>query len=324
MEYLIDTNIAYYLSDLNFNFDSNFDIHKFKKDDTSKIISSISILELYLKNNIKDFKIILKGLYNNNIGIVVYGNNLKENIKPTIKKLYTKPKSYLIRMINYLKERYLYFISINIMYLGLLIGAMYTGLLELKSKKIKLKEFTFNFICFRNNEDVLNLIKESINKYFSSSSKEDCDNIFYNVRVLTIMAIANYKDKINGINNKVETFSSLENIELNCYQLMRETCGELNIRSRAIIDRFNKCLGDSPLDFSGLKQIVEYCFLQNKLNWNDFADFTIIRIAEKIGDCSAITSDKIWQEFIKTYSKVNDCANLSYNTLLKFYKKVGY
>ena len=53
MDYLIDTNIAYYLADI--SKDINFDIESFRKDETPKLISSISVLELYLKNDLKKF-----------------------------------------------------------------------------------------------------------------------------------------------------------------------------------------------------------------------------------------------------------------------------
>lgn len=104
MEYIIDTNIAYYLAELS-PCDKNFNISKFKLDNNFKFISSISLLELYIKykNRLDIFKKIVKSLADNNIGIMVYGHNINNNLSLTCKKLYTKPKSYLKNFLLFTK-----------------------------------------------------------------------------------------------------------------------------------------------------------------------------------------------------------------------------
>lgn len=46
MDYVIDTNIAYYLLNYCGSKDKNFDLENFKKDKTSKVITSLSLLEI--------------------------------------------------------------------------------------------------------------------------------------------------------------------------------------------------------------------------------------------------------------------------------------
>lgn len=322
MDYLIDTNIAYYLAGI--SKDVNFDIESFKKDETSKLISSISVLELYLKNDLKIFRKIMRQLNIHKIGLVIYGNGINYNDKSSLKKLAYKPKSYIMRTIKYFEEIYLYTISKNIMYLGFLIGGVYCFLLELKNTNRKIKEVDFDFISFKNNESiVIENIKQSIRKYFKTRNKKDRDTIYEHARFLTIMAIASYKcrndDEKVKIQNEKKLFDKLINMDLNCHELMQEVCKKRGLKPKFIIQKFETSLKCDTLDFSGLKDVVESIFIDNTLDWNDFGDFTLVNIAERIGNCAYLTSDKHWQDFLKSYSVSNKCANLSYTAICKFY-----
>lgn len=323
MDYIIDTNIAYYLSNL--SKDENFDINLFKKDKTSKLISSISVLEIYLHYDLETFRHIMKKLNENKIGIVIYGNGINYNNNISLKKLSNKPKSYITRIIKYFESIYLYTISKNIMYLGFLAGGLYCYLLELKDSNKKLKELNLDFISFKTSEPiVLEYIQKDIKKYFETRKKEDCDAIYSHSRLLVLMSIASYKCKNydTSIRYKYEQeeFEKIVNMELDCFGLMQETCKKRGFKSSDIIKKFYEDLGNSTLDFFGLKSVVEFLFLNDKLDWNDFVDFTLINIAERIGDCAYITSDTIWQNFIKHFSNVNHCAYLSHQAIMKFYK----
>lgn len=325
MDYLIDTNIAYYLADI--SKDINFDIESFRKDETPKLISSISVLELYLKNDLKKFRKIMEHLNIYRIDLVVYGNEINYNDKITLKKLACKPKSYINRTIKYFEEIYLYTVSKNIMYLGFLIGGLYCFLLELKNTNKKIKELDFDFICFKNNEAiVIENIKQSIRKYFKTCNRNDSNAIYEHARFLTIMSISSYNcrndDEKVKIKNEQKMFDKLIDLDLNCYKLMQEVCKKRGLKPKIIIQKFETSLKCDALDFSGLKDVVESIFIDNTLDWNDFGDFTLVNIAERIGHCAYITSDKHWQNFLKRYSASNKCANLSYTAICKFYKNM--
>lgn len=324
MDYLIDTNIAYYLAGI--SNDKNFEIDKFKKDETSKLISSISVLEIYLHNDLDTFRRIMNILYKNKIGIVIFGNNINYNDKVSLQKLANKPKSYIIRIIKYFEEIYLYTISKNVMYLGFLIGGLYCFLLELKDSNKKLKESNLDFISFQTSEPiVIEFIKNDIRKYFKTRKKEDCEAIYGHTRLLTIMSIVSYKCKDYDISirhtEEQKMFENIKNIELDCFGLMNETCKKRNFKNIDIMKKFYNSLGNGNLDLSGLKSVVEFLFLKDKLNWNDFADFTLINIAEKMGNCAYLTSDVVWQDFLRYYSSSNKCAEISYQAICKFYNK---
>lgn len=316
---LIDTNIAYYLSGI--SNDRNFNIELFKKDKSPKLISSISLIEIYLKNNIKDFKNIMKILYENKINAVIYGININTHENITIKKLFVKPNSYIVRIMSYLKEIYSGCLARNLVYLGFLIGAMYVYLLELYETDIKPNKLKFDFVCLNKSEnEIIDLLKKDIDRYFLTKDTRDLNFIFMHVRNLTLMAIVEYKYK-NDKRDKVQIFEEVKRIDLDCYKLMQDTCKKRNLKVSYIINQFDKCFGKFNLDFAGIKNIVEYFFLTDRFQWNDFDDFMIISVAEKIKNCSVLTSDKHWQKFIKFYADKNNCANLSAQTLLKFYKK---
>lgn len=326
MDYLIDTNIVYYLTGL--SEDKNFLIEDFINDSTPKIISSISIIELYLKYDIKTFREIMKKLDNYKLHLIIYGDNVNYNENVSLKKLSTKPTSYLKRILAYFEKISVDYIAKNIMYLGFLIGGMYTYLLKIKKGGKKIKDYDFIYIGLKDKEKILlDMIKKDILQYYSTRKEEDCNKIFGNVRNIILMAIADYlynknKDRISK--KSEDYFHRICNIKLNCHKLMVTVCKAKNLKAKDIINKFYLSFNlSTKLNFNGLENIVKYLFLNNKLEWNDFSDFTIINIAEKLTNCAIITSDKSKQEFLKENSIDNKCATISCQELLKYYKQVG-
>lgn len=124
MDYVIDTNIAYYLLNYCGSKDKNFDLENFKQDKTSKAITSLSLLEIYLKvkKNAELYKRLMKELSQLNIGTLIHGNPLKNNQIITIKKLAYKSRGYITRTMKYIQNITLDEFANNIVYLGILIG----------------------------------------------------------------------------------------------------------------------------------------------------------------------------------------------------------
>lgn len=329
MIYLIDTSIAYYLS--GYSEDINFKKQDFINSPITKYISSISIIELYLKNDFQKFKKILNKLVECKVYILVFGDEVNHNESISLKKLAKKPNSYLKRMVNYFEKISLDYTAKNVMYLGILIGGMYTYLLNIKKKGNKIKNVNFNYIGFKNNKkkDLLELIKQDIVKYYKTKEKEDCNNIFEHIKLIKVLAIVDYlctKHEINLKRTQNDYFEIISRINLNEYKLMSKVCKLKQLKQTDIINKFYSSLNSDNqyLDFRGLENIVELLFCHNKVEWNDFADFEIISIAEKIAikkyeNCAVITSEKSKQKFLKGHMHNNKCAKLSYNELLKFY-----
>lgn len=332
MIYLIDTSIAYYLSGV--SKDINFNKQAFIDSSIPKFISSISIIELYLKYDIKIVKQILNKLVEYKVYVIVFGDEVNHNESISLKKLAKKPNSYLKRMVNYFEKISLDYTAKNVMYLGILIGGMYTYLLNIKKKGNKIKNVNFNYIGFKNNKkkDLLELIKQDIVKYYKTKEKEDCNNIFDHIKLIKVLAIVDYlctKHEINSKRTQNDYFEIISRINLNGYKLMSKVCKLKQLKQTDIINKFYSSLNSDNqyLDFRGLENIVELLFCQNNLEWNDFADFEIISIAEKIAikkyeDCAIITSEKSKQKFLKEHMHNNKCAKLSYNELLKFYQGI--
>lgn len=332
MEYIIDTNIAYYLAELSL-CDKNFNISKFKLDNNFKFISSISLLELYIKykNRLDIFKKIVKSLADNNIGIMVYGHNINHNLSLTCKKLYTKPNSYLKRIFYYLQKTYIPILISKIEYLGILIGSLYYGLCLLKDdKSLQLKNFHFPFITF--NDHGTGLIKQQIEKdvleYWKNNSESNRDKIYANIRGLILSTICFYESKKISNNNEEHYINMFKeknkNLILDCKKLLSDTCKERNYKTKYIFNKFEEDLKTGDLDFFTLVLLVEFLFKDNKMEFNDFADSTIISLCCKEQDFSVLTSDKDWQEFIKDSKNRFNGAKNSYNGLVSFYYHVGY
>ena len=333
MDYIIDTNIAYYLSEL-IPCDKNFDIIKFKNDKNDKFISSVSLLELYIKyeDSLEIFKKIIKSLLDNDIGIIVYGHDINFNMSLTLKKLYFKPKSYLKRIFEYFKKTYLKVFVAKIEYLGILIGSFYYGLNVLfENKSLKLKEFNFPFISFNDhgNEIIKKQIEKDILDYWYDNSPENRNRIYSNIRSLVITTICFFEVKKSIGKDNEEEFTKLfrekdQTLDIDCKNLLQKTCKERNYKSSYIFKKFESDLKSGDLDFQSLVLIVEFLFLNNKMDFNDFADSTIVSICSKSDNFSVLTSDKDWQEFMKISRDKFFGAKNSYDGLCEFYKHIGY
>ena len=333
MNYIIDTNIAYYLSGI-IPCDKNFDITKFRNDQNDKFISSVSLLELYIKyeNSLDIFKQIIKSLLDNNIGIIVYGHDINFNMSLTFKKLYFKPKSYLKRIFEYFKKTYLKIFVAKIEYLGILIGSFYYGLnMLLENKTLKLKDFNFPFISLKDHGDeiIKNQIEKDIIDYWHNNNPQNRNRIYSNIRGLILTTICFFEIKKNIGKDNEEEFAKLfreknETLDIDCKNLLQKTCKERNYKSSYLFKKFESDLKSGDLDFQSLVSIVEFLFLNNKMEFNDFADSTIISICSKSDDFSVLTSDKDWQEFVKISRDKFHGAKNSYDGLCKFYKHIGY
>ena len=305
MNYIIDTNIAYYLAGISEN--AKFSNRKFTGLKGEKFISSVSILELYYKykdKNIEEFRKILKALLDYDVYIIEFGFIKQGNDYPTIKKLLTKPKSYLNRIIKKFKEMYIDILALNIYYFASMVGGLYTGILELfENPSMKLKDFHFKFIDYK--EETKNLfltsIKDSCEEFWIN---KDYSYIYYAISIIINVSITEYYIRKNNliVNTEEEMKSYVDKFtkdnDLNFCELINKLKKMKNYTNKQIFSKFeDELISDNPC-YIGLTKIAEFLFENNSFEINSITDSIIISIPNLSDDMCIITFDKKWIEFM--------------------------
>lgn len=325
MKTIIDTNIAYYLS--NISRETSFSIEKFEHLTDPIFISSVSLLEIYYKyGNNEKFKAILSSLNNFNIGIILYGRNFKENEKLSIHKLLTKPKSYTKRIMNYFKEIYIDDLANNIFYLGSLIGGFYVGLLELIEKNIKLSEFEFKFITYKNSlQELKKFIAKGMSQQYMKIKNRDSSFFYENIENLLYSSIALYNIKKHNMDLSTEQAKDYYHknikIELSPVELLSQLLKCRNYKTKDIFHRFEECLdyGNADICFKCLITITESFFSNKNLQINDLTDSIILSMSNIDKDSCFITNDKIWKRFLLELSTNYQFAKNSINMMNRIF-----
>ena len=325
MKIIIDTNIAYYLS--NISKETSLSIEKFKNLTDPIFISSISLLEIYYKyGNNEKFKTILSSLNNFNIGIILYGRNFKENERPSIHKLLKRPKSYTKRIMNYFKEIYIDELANNIYYLGSLIGGLYIGLLELIEKNIKLSEFEFKFITYTNSlQELKKFITKGMSQQYMKIKNRDSSFFYDNIENLLCSSIALYNVKKHNMDLNTEQakdyYHKNRKIELPPVKLLSQLLKCRNYKTKDIFRKFEECLDYKNADicFKCLITITESFFSNKNLKINDLTDSIILSMSNIDKDFCFITNDKIWKRFLLELSNNYQFAKSSINMMNKIF-----
>ena len=304
--YLIDTNIAYYLAGI--SKAPSFLKEKFLNDDNNKFISSLSLLEIYFKYFKKDkakYLQILQALEKAQIGIIVFGENLKDyNI--TIRKLLTKPRSYTERIMKYFQEVYKNLYVVNIMYLGIFIGGLYAGILNLRDESIKLKDFEFKFIRFPHTElKIKEIIQKDIMHYWNNPTKENSLTIFAHIKQLIIASYLFLVKKIDIHNYSgvalEQLFQSYLATTISFSGTLKNLCKKRNYKQKDILNKFKHdlILNSAELDMKMLIKIVEFLFASESFEINDIIDISFFNLINLDKQIAFITSDKFIKDFIK-------------------------
>lgn len=325
MKIIIDTNIAYYLS--NISRETSFSIERFKHLTDPIFISSVSLLEIYYKyGNNEKFKIILSSLNNFNIGIILYGRNFKKNEKPSINKLLKRSKSYTKRIMNYFKEIYIDELANNIYYLGSLIGGLYIGLLELFEKKIKLSDFEFKFITYTKSlQELKKFIAIGMSQQYMKIKNRDSSFFYENIENLLCSSIALYNVKKYNMDLSTEQakdyYHKNRKIELSPVELLSQLLKCRNYKIKDIFHRFEECLDyrNADICFKCLITITESFFSNKYLKINDLTDSIILSMSNIDKDFCFITNDKTWKRFLLELSNSYQFAKDSINIMKKIF-----
>ena len=326
MIYLIDTNIAYYLAGI--SKETSFLKEKFLNDDNNKFISSLSLLEIYLKYFKKDkakYLQILQALEKAQLGIIVFGENLKDyNI--TIKKLLLKPKSYTERIMKYFQEVYKNLYVVNIVYLGIFIGGLYAGILNLNDESIKLKDFEYKFIRFSHTElKIKEIIHKDIIHYWNNPTKENSLIVFAHIKQLIIASYLFLVKKIDFRNYSEvalkQLFQSCLATPISFSGTLKNLCKKRNYKQKDVLNKFENdvTLNSAELDMKMLIQIVEFLFTSENFEINDIIDlsfFNLINLDEQI---AFITGDKFIRDFIN--NNKDDEKLINSNAVMKLFFK---
>ena len=323
MNYLIDTMIAYYINGR--SVDPNFNLQKFLNSRHQKYISSISIIEIYNKNDFKTFKSIMQSLYDNNIEILLYGMGIDYGHKITINDLLQLDQNKTDKELDYLKNIYKGVLAKNIYSTGILTGSLYSSLMYLKDNNISLKNYQFSFLYFENNYDyIINNICSSIMNYYKAYEIQYFYEIMSYIKMLCIICITSSKyqgveKNQSTLDKMIDDFQNDKLMQLECNKLLIETCNKRNWKPRYIFQKFKECLKSKSIGLNSLVFLIECLFTQEKFDFNDFADFIIMSIIENTTSFAYITSEHKWQTFIKDMQSICPGAKRSFIEMQKYY-----
>ncbi len=324
MKIVIDTNIAYYLAEI--SKQDNFSIDNFNKLNCDKYISSVSLLEIYNKNDEQLLNKILQALYKYEIGILVFGSKINENEKPTVLKLLKKTHSYRQRIFKYYKDIFKDLFAQRLFILGSLMGSAYVGMTELLENDIKLKNLEFQHIYPKDSEN--EIYKQFANDYLKTYKdfNPSGDLITYDLIKLMIISVAYYYSRKDNValyqfSDIEEYLNQIENIEIDPHKLYIKLKNKKNIKHKPFFDRFAKTfLGhDTDLGTKGLVKIVESIFINKPFRINELNDSIIISLTELDDNICVITSENTWINFLRENVNEFSCAKKSLEIINNLY-----